>query len=408
MLVKAVETLKDKHLETKGISAVMNMSTLIHGVLKSENSKSLAAALFYGTCSISMNFLNKAVVSSYNFNYPFFIMVCQMVTTIIFLDTMRMAGYLNLPPYSFRDGKEFLPASLLFALHATLSLFALHGMNIPMYGAIKRCTPLVSLILSVVVLRKSIPSKKIVLSILLITFGCFIASIGDLEFDGHAYAMGLLSVFAQGGYLTYVQRSSAEMKKSTLEMIHINGYNTLPFFAIFSMAIMEPVKIAESNTIFEDGFFPIFVTLVISGCILTFSQFLCASQCSAVTASLVGVGKSVLQTIIGFFTFGGVRFHPLNIIGLLLNTTGGILYSYVKYNESERKKIAKHPSMDSLLPEQTASDLAASNGGYVRRHRGSLTEDHLNRGLGAGGDSGIWMNTGNNNDDSVKYEDERN
>ena len=94
-----------------------------------------------------------------------------------------MAGYLNLPPYSFRDGKEFLPASLLFALHATLSLFALHGMNIPMYGAIKRCTPLVSLILSVVVLRKSIPSKKIVLSILLITFGCLIASIGDLGAD---------------------------------------------------------------------------------------------------------------------------------------------------------------------------------------------------------------------------------
>merc|ERR1719228_827845 len=354
MLFKAVETLKDKHLETKGISTVMNtqVTSLIHGVLKSDYSKSLAAALFYGTCSISMNFLNKAVVSSYNFNYPFFIMVCQMVTTIIFLDTMRMAGYLNLPPYSFRDGKEFLPASLLFALHATLSLFALHGMNIPMYGAIKRCTPLVSLILSVVVLRKSVPSKKIVLSILLITFGCLIASIGDLEFDGHAYAMGLLSVFAQGGYLTYVQRSSSEMKKSTLEMIHINGFNTLPFFAVVSMAIMEPVKIAESNAVFEDGFLPVFVTLVISGCILTFSQFLCASVCSALTASLVGVGKSVLQTIIGFFTFGGVRFHPINIIGLFLNTCGGILYSYVKYHESERKKrqqeLDKHPSMACL------------------------------------------------------------
>ena len=178
---------------------------------------------------------------------------------------------------------------------------------------------------------------------------------------------------------------------------------------------MAPPYLIHLNTFFEinsysyfflteDGFFPIFVTLVISGCILTFSQFLCASQCSAVTASLVGVGKSVLQTIIGFFTFGGVRFHPLNIIGLLLNTTGGILYSYVKYYESERKKLAKHPSMDSLLSEQTASDLTASNGGYVRRHRGSLTEDHLNRGLG---DSGIWMNT-ENNDDSIKYEDERN
>ena len=90
-------------------------------------------------------------------------------------------------------------------------------------------------------------------------------------------------------------------------------------------------------------------------------------MCSAITASLVGVGKSVLQTVIGFFTFGGVRFHPLNILGrfltylvclilfpnvelkkisfsdvifsgLILNTIGGVLYSYVKYRESERKK----------------------------------------------------------------------
>ena len=81
-------------------------------------------------------------------------------------------------------------------------------------------------------------------------FDPILASIGDLEFDGHAYFMGLLSVFAQGGYLTLVQRSSSEMKKSTLEMIHINGFNTLPFFTIVSMAIMEPIKIAESNSFF--------------------------------------------------------------------------------------------------------------------------------------------------------------
>ena len=92
MLVKAVESLKEKYPEVpRKISSKMSaqIPSLIQAVLKSDNSKSLAAALFYGTCSISMNFLNKAVLSSYNFNYPFFIMVCQMVTTIIFLDTLR-------------------------------------------------------------------------------------------------------------------------------------------------------------------------------------------------------------------------------------------------------------------------------------------------------------------------------
>lgn len=68
------------------------------------------------------------------------------------------------------------------------------------------------------------------------------------EFDAQAYAYGFLSVFAQGGYLTLVQRSSMETKRSTIEMIHINGFNTLPFFTVVSMCIQEPIKIANSTS----------------------------------------------------------------------------------------------------------------------------------------------------------------
>ena len=84
---------------------------------------------------------------------------------------------------------------------STLSLIALHGMNIPMYGAIKRCTPLVNLVLSVMVLRKPFPSVLLTFSIGLITVGVLIAGLGDLTFDGHAYTMGTLSVFAQVAYI---------------------------------------------------------------------------------------------------------------------------------------------------------------------------------------------------------------
>ena len=47
---------------------------------------------------------------------------------------------ISIEEYSFRKGgreRRFFPASLLFALHSTVSLTALHGMNIPMYTAIK-------------------------------------------------------------------------------------------------------------------------------------------------------------------------------------------------------------------------------------------------------------------------------
>lgn len=40
----------------------------------------VTVALFYGICSISMNFLNKVIVSTYEFNYPYLIMTCQVKT----------------------------------------------------------------------------------------------------------------------------------------------------------------------------------------------------------------------------------------------------------------------------------------------------------------------------------------
>jgi len=298
--------------------------------------KAFVVALFYFSCSISMNFLNKAVVSSYNFNYPFFIMACQMLTTIIFIDILRTLKMIKINAYSLKDGVEFLACSISFATHSTLSLIALHGMNIPMYGAIKRCTPLVNLILSVMVLRKPFPSALLTFSIGLITVGVLVASLGDLAFDAHAYTMGSLSVFAQAGYLTLVQKSSEQNHKSIVEMLHVNAYNTLPIFITVSMILGEPANISSSLDSLDASFVMVFVLLILSGCILTYSQFLCAAVCSALTTSMIGVAKSVIQTILGFFTFGGVKFHPLNIIGLVMNIFGGIIYTYIKHIEKSK------------------------------------------------------------------------
>ena len=59
----------------------------------------------------------------------------------------------------------------------------------------------------------------------------------------------------------------------------------------------------------------------------------------------MGVVKSVLTTIIGFFTFGGVPVTFLTVTGVALNTFGGILYTYAKY--IEKKSLLK--SVHSIL-----------------------------------------------------------
>jgi hypothetical protein len=48
-----------------------------------------------------------------------------------------------------------------------------------------------------------------VVSIAIITIGCLLASVGDIEFDGFAYMAGVTCVFAQAGYLTLIEMASA-------------------------------------------------------------------------------------------------------------------------------------------------------------------------------------------------------
>ncbi|XP_076046523.1 uncharacterized protein LOC143028396 isoform X5 [Oratosquilla oratoria] len=197
----------------------------------------LLVAVLYSSCSAVMAFFNKLIVDTYDFNFPFTILGGQMVTTILVLKILNRSGAVVVPDYTRKSGMAFLAPSFGYAAHASLSLMAVHGMNIPMYAAIKRCSPLASLILSVVLLHKPIPSPKVVSSILIITVGCLVAALN-----------------------------------------------------------------------------------------------------SAVTTTIVGIPKSIIQTVVGFFVFGGVKYHPVNIIGIVMNTFGCVLYSCAKWEEQIKKK----------------------------------------------------------------------
>lgn len=143
---------------------------------KSAGVKGLMIAVSYGATSVGMSFANKAILSHYDYDYPLFIISCQMVFTIIVLEGLGHLEVIELDKFTLAAGKEFFLPSLCYAINSVMSLAALSDMNIPIYGAIKRCTPILILILSKVILKKGWPSTRIMLSVLMITGGCLLAS----------------------------------------------------------------------------------------------------------------------------------------------------------------------------------------------------------------------------------------
>jgi len=43
-------------------------------------------------------------------------------------------------------------------------------------------------------------------------------------------------------------------------------------------------------------------------------------------------------TLLGLFLLGGVEVNAVNLLGLALNSLGGIYYSYIKFEESKEVK----------------------------------------------------------------------
>ncbi|GIL68560.1 hypothetical protein Vafri_21813 [Volvox africanus] len=72
------------------------------------------------------------------------------------------------------------------------------------------------------------------------------------------------------------------------------------------------------------------VTAVTEG-LLTGSVILCTQMNSALTTSIVGVLKGAVSSVLGFFLLGGVKFHIVNVAGIVMNTVGGIWYSAIQY-----------------------------------------------------------------------------
>ena len=51
---------------------------------------------------------------------------------------------------------------------------------------------------------------------------------------------------------------------------------------------------------------------------------------SALTQTICGNLKDVVVILVGYHTFGGVAFDPLNFLGILLGFAGSVSYAYVK------------------------------------------------------------------------------
>ncbi|KAJ4958026.1 hypothetical protein NE237_025137 [Protea cynaroides] len=297
---------------------------------------SLLVALSYGVASMAMVFINKAVLMQYA--YSMTLLTLQQLVTTLLIHFGRVMGYTKAKEINMETVKKLFPVSFFYNANVAFALASLKGVNIPMYIALKRLTPLAVLVAGFFS-GKGKPSTQVSLSVMLIAVGVIIAAVGDFSFDLFGYCMALTSVFFQTMYLVLVERSGAEDGLSSVEIMFYNGFLSFPFLLFLIVATGEfpnslTLLFAKANSL---SFLVIVVLSLVMSIVLNFTMFWCTIVNSALTTTIVGVLKGVGSTTFGFILLGGVPVHALNVTGLIINTAGGIWYSYAKYQQKKKK-----------------------------------------------------------------------
>lgn len=291
---------------------------------------SLAACCFYIVVSASMVFVNKALTYTYGFRSTNFLLLLQMIFTIVLLRCLRVVGIVDFAEFERSKAMQVAPVSIFYSLNAAVALVALRELSVPSYTLIKRLSPIFTLTLEYLLLGKS-TTLPIAASLVVMVSGTVLAANADVSSAFSAWMLGVISCLFQAMYLTYVKRSGVETGMTSIGVLYYHSILSLPCVSLIILGVGEIGPVLAYPRWTSPGFLLILCFSLAMGLILNYALFLCTELTSPTSTVVAGQVKAMAQTMIGMFTFGGVDLNLRYGIGTLLNISGGFGYAAAKY-----------------------------------------------------------------------------
>ncbi|KAJ7335601.1 hypothetical protein JRQ81_013542, partial [Phrynocephalus forsythii] len=263
----------------------------------------LLSALFYGTCSFLIVLVNKSVLTAYRFPSPVFLGIGQMATTILILYVSKLKQLIQFPDFDKSVPRKLFPLPLIYVGNHISGLSSTSKLSLPMFTVLRKFTIPLTLVLEVVILGKRYP-LGIIMSVLAIILGAFIAAGSDLAFSLEGYISVLLNDLLTAANGVYI--------KQKIDPKELGKYGVLFYNACFM--IIPTVLISfftgdfQQATNFKQWINFVFIFQFLLSCILGFllmySTVLCSHYNSALTTTVVGAIKNVSIAYIGMLVGG--------------------------------------------------------------------------------------------------------
>lgn len=230
-----------------------------------------------------------------------------------------------------------------FVANVTVGLGALSRVNIPMFSAFRRLTVLFVMSAEYMMWRK-VHSKRVMGSVFVLTTGAFVSALGDVTFSRLGYLLVFFNNILTAFYLATIK--SAMRGENALDplslLFHINtiACPAIALLAVASGDLKDAIIAFHTRADLRESFFFLPVLGVVSSAafLVNLSTSICTHVTSPLTTSVAGQVKNVLQSVLGFFSWG---YQPtgLNVFGLLVALLGQLAFARFKFEESNASKV---------------------------------------------------------------------
>ena len=324
--------------------------------------------LSYVTCAVLLNILNRVVFYTYHFNkYNFTYTLLQQLFCIVFFfivshksETFKtQAGEI-----SFTDFLElkyyYISFAIIFILNA---LFIFYGtqmiVNAAMFQTLRK---LVLVIVYFIDLCSG--SKKITvftsICVFLVTFGGLLTGVDTFSRDYFGIFITMVSNMINVAYNKFTESFRKRTGVSNLKLLVYNSYLAGPILFIFIFISGEHYKVmtffqeklylsGENKT---EGSFSGFAFSTFLCCalviVLNSSFFMSNEKNTSLFTILLSHTKDLFTSILSYFFLAGNEFTVKIALGLLISTTGGVMFSSKSICDNMiTGKDKKNPNLDS-------------------------------------------------------------
>ncbi|KAF3598019.1 hypothetical protein DY000_02027754 [Brassica cretica] len=297
------------------------------------------AALSYMSCAVMLVLFNKAALSSYHFPCVNVITLFQMVSSTLFLYTLRRKKIISFTAAdSDNNVSAFVPLKTLFhtlplsaayLLYMLATMASARGVNVPMYTTLRRTTVAFTMVIEYLLTGQRY-TRSIIGSVGVILFGALFAGARDLSFDFYGYCVVFLANITTAVYLATISRtgtlvtyflykcsptqslmSDSPGKSSGLNsfgLMWCNGIICGPILIIWTYVCGDLERTFNFPHLFSPGFMVVLLCSCVLAFFLNYSIFLNTTLNSALTQTICGNMKDVFTVGLGWLLFGGLPF----------------------------------------------------------------------------------------------------